>query len=301
MAIACGGLCASSALSPVAADPRKPTTCGLAAPSAAPHGAASGLDEADGLIAVWSDEGSLLLSDGQRLVPDGIALPSRLQPFPELARAAAGAADGVLSGGTLRLARARADRHGRRAGRAVLLRPDGTGEDLTLALLAAGAGYARWDGADPCAAAFLAAEDEARRARRGLWAFSAATARAADPVDVGARVGLFSVVEGQVRATGQTRDRLFLNFGQRWKDDFTIVLDRGESATILGDGLDPAMLPGTLVRVRGVIRADGGPAVFPRAPLELTVVEPMGVNHSGVKSGWTGVTQGQEQTEGEAR
>lgn len=265
-------------------------------------------DDVADLIAVWSSDTSLLLSDGERLVPDGIALPSRLHPFPEVTEAAARAAGPVLAGGSLRLGPARADRHGRRAGRAVLVRAGGAdaGEDLAVALLRAGAGAARWEGADPCAGALLAAEEDARRAGRGIWALPTATARAGDVPDVAARVGLFSVIEGEVRAAGRTRDRIFLNFGARWKDDFTVVLDARESAAILGDGLDPAMLRGTLVRVRGVVRADGGPAVFPRHPLALTVVGRSGAGHRGVNpfgggADGGGAVQVGKQAEGEAK
>lgn len=139
------------------------------------------------------------------------------------------------------------------------------GEDLAARLIRAGAGYARpMAGDDACRAARLAAEDEARTARRGLWGLADAVAPANDEAAMAIRAGLFTVAEGRVLAAGGTKERIYLNFGASWRQDFTVMIEREDFATILGDSLEPAMLRGTLVRVRGVVRTDGGPAITVR-------------------------------------
>lgn len=217
-------------------------------------------------------EGDLLLSDGRRLAVAGIALPSRLHPEAALAEAADGAAGRMLAGRVLAEVPAGRDRHGRLAGTGVLA--GGPDSDLALALLRAGAGYARaaQDGPD-CLAARLAVEDEARRHKRGLWSVPKASVPARDIPALAARTGLFTVVEGRVRAVGVVRDRTYLNFGAKWKQDFTVIVERGDFATIFGHGLDPAMLRGTLVRVRGVIAREGGPAIFAHEAGDVVAVE----------------------------
>lgn len=209
-------------------------------------------------------DGSLTLSDGGRLVLSGIAVPTRLSPVPGLAEAGGVAAAEVLEGRFIAIGTAGHDRFGRATGSAALL-PDHAEEaaqDLATALIAAGAGYAVPEGPAACISARLAAETEARAARRGIWAVPGAMAQAGDEAALGLRAGLYAVAEGRISAAGATRDRVFLNFGERWREDFTVIMDRDDFSIIFGDGLDLALLRGTLVRVRGVVREDGGPAIF---------------------------------------
>ncbi|RLP72668.1 hypothetical protein D9R14_21610 [Xanthobacter tagetidis] len=230
------------------------------------------------LAAGWGADGALALSDGRSLVLLGLALPTALDPQPGLLARSRAAAEMVLDGRLLVPAVRSADRHGRLAGDAVLLPEPGSPADggspsLALALLAAGAGYADPGAAPACAAALLAAEAQARQKRRGIFSDPDTVAPAHDHDRLGRRAGLFTLVEGRVRAAGATREKVFLNFGSRWREDFTIVLPAGDFATILGDGLVAAMLRGTLVSVRGVVRMDGGPAIFVRSRHEILILE----------------------------
>lgn len=240
--------------------------------------------------ALWTDAGALALSDGRRLVPEGLVLPSKLAAGGTLAQAAGRAAAAALAGCTVSAAGS-PDRHGRLTGPAIARcggaggtasRPPAAGgvpedltggiaEDLAVVLIRAGAGYARpvaGDGA--CRTARLAAEEAARGARRGLWAERGAIAQANDEAAMAIRAGLFTVAEGRVLAAGGARERIYLNFGASWRQDFTVMIAREDFATILGDSLQPAMLRGTLIRVRGVVREDGGPAMTVRQAGEIT-------------------------------
>lgn len=213
------------------------------------------------LAALRAGDGSLALADGRRLVPRGAILPSRLAEPDGLAAAAALAAGEVLRDAVLRPGRLAADRHGRGVGDAALIGPDDSPRPLALALVEAGAAYADPASAPACAAALLAAEAAARAAGRGLWAVPRAVAQAKDAAALSRRVGLFAVVEGRVRSAGAGRDRVFLNFAERWREDFTVMLATKDFATIFGDGRRPKDLAGARVRVRGVLRSEGGPAL----------------------------------------
>lgn len=270
-----GSALAGAALPAAAAGAKPP-----AASSACAEPAASAAGTPMPLTAEWSPAGALDLSDGRFLVPDGIALPTLLAGTPDALDTAGRAAAAVLDGRFVSLGTTRPDRHGRLAGAALLLTPgadgaaDATGpEDLATALLRAGAGTAQPVAGDGlCLAARLAAEAEARRDRRGIWSHAGSLAPAADEAALAIRAGLFTVAEGRVREVGVTRDRVFLNFGARWRQDFTVIIPTEDFATILGDSLDPAMLRGRLVRVRGVVREDGGPAISLHRTGEIALV-----------------------------
>lgn len=265
-------LLAAGALLPQAAAHACPGPAGAAPDGAAPPGSAL-------LAAAWTGDGALLLSDGRSLVPAGLALATALDP-PELQGRSQAAAEAVLDGRFIVPSGTSRDRHGRLVGDARLWplpgserEAAGAGGFLSVALLAAGAGFADPGATPACADALLAAERAARRGRRGIFAGADAVAAAHDHDRIGRRAGLFTVVEGRVREAGTTRDKVFLNFGSRWREDFTVVLPAGDFATILGDGLAPAMLRGTLVSVRGVVRMDGGPAIFVRSRHEILILD----------------------------
>ncbi|MCL8383627.1 hypothetical protein [Xanthobacter aminoxidans] len=272
--LAVGGLALSGGLiletiSPAAARPAQ-----RAAVPAATDCAGRGT-EAAGSAARWSDAGALALADGRGLAPEGIALPTRLSPDPQLLAVAADAAASVLDGCAVAPVTTTLDRHGRLAGTARLVCPaaaDARQEDLATALVRAGVGYATAEGDTVCATQRLSAEAEARIARRGIWSLASAVAPAGDEKAMAERRGLFSVTEGRVLAVGG-RDRIFLNFGASWKQDFTVMLTREDFATILGDRLDPAILRGALIQVRGVVREEGGPAMAPRRRGEVLRIE----------------------------
>ncbi|MEP9355020.1 thermonuclease family protein [Xanthobacter sp. KR7-65] len=256
---------------------------GRGAGSPAPAVPAAGLcavapGSAGAQAAAWTDAGALVLADGRALIPEGIALPTRLEPDPARVAAAAEAARQVLVGCSVALAGGSSDRHGRLAGAVALVCPQAEGdrrEDLARALLRAGAGLARAEGEAACMEARLAAEAEARAAGRGIWADPAVAAPAADAGALALRSGLFTLAEGRVLAAGG-RDRIYLNFGSSWKQDFTVMIAKEDFATILGDSLDAAVLRGTRIQARGVVRADGGPAMMVRRRGEMARLDGAG-------------------------
>jgi hypothetical protein len=57
----------------------------------------------------------------------------------------------------------------------------------------------------------LKAEDEARTAKRGLWADAFYRVRTSDAL--GRDIGTFQLVEGKVAAVAVRRNRVYVNFG----------------------------------------------------------------------------------------
>jgi endonuclease YncB( thermonuclease family) len=112
-----------------------------------------------------------------------------------------------------------------------------------------------------CAAELAAAEAAARRARRGIWADSAAIKNAESPGDILARIGQFTVVEGKVLSVRQAGATTYVNFGRRWTRDFAVTISRRVWPAFEAAGISPKSLENRRIRVRGWIEARGGPRI----------------------------------------
>jgi endonuclease YncB( thermonuclease family) len=112
-----------------------------------------------------------------------------------------------------------------------------------------------------CAATLLAAEAEARRARRGTWADPAAIKNAESPGDILAGIGRFTVVEGRVLSVRQAGVTTYLNFGRNWTRDFAVTISRRVAAAHEAAGIRLKSLENRRIRVRGWIEARGGPRI----------------------------------------
>jgi endonuclease YncB( thermonuclease family) len=112
-----------------------------------------------------------------------------------------------------------------------------------------------------CAAALLAAEAEARRAKRGIWADSAAIKNAESPGDILTGIGRFTVVEGKVVSVRQAGATTYLNFGRNWTRDFAVTISRRMIGAFEAAGLSLKSLENRRIRVRGWVEARNGPRI----------------------------------------
>ncbi|MEX0589712.1 MAG: thermonuclease family protein [Xanthobacteraceae bacterium] len=127
--------------------------------------------------------------------------------------------------------------------------------------------------ASDCARALLRVERVARAAKSGLWAengFAVLAARSV-PELLGA-AGRFAIVEGAVRRVGELGGRLYLDFGRRYNEDFTIVIPREAQTAFAAAGFDLRNFAGMRIRARGVVFLLGGPALELRVPAALEVI-----------------------------
>ena len=120
-----------------------------------------------------------------------------------------------------------------------------------------------------CAELLLATERAARAARRGIRADpNFAPLRSHDAARITAVRGQFALVEGKVlsvRESGATI-YLYLNFGRRWTQDFTVTILKRNRREFATAGIDPKRLEGQPVRVRGWIEQRSGPVIEVAAP-----------------------------------
>jgi hypothetical protein len=172
-----------------------------------------------------------------------------------------------------------ADRYGRIPARVFLSR-DGTMRSLEGELVASGAamvgisGAGSRNGGDPCRSALLMAEIKAREARLGLWSDPDYDTKAADNLTgIRASRGRFAVVEGKVLSVRESGGTIYVNFGRRWSEDFTVTILKRIGARFAAAGLEPRRLEGRRVRVRGFVEERGGPWIEATAPEQFEIAD----------------------------
>lgn len=111
-----------------------------------------------------------------------------------------------------------------------------------------------------CREALLALERAARAARLGIWgAGDYRLHKADDPAAIRNSLGRFAIVEGRVVSVRESGNTIYVNFGQRWSEDFTVTIAKRTEPAFTSAGLPPRSLAGRIVRVRGVIEERAGP------------------------------------------
>lgn len=179
---------------------------------------------------------------------------------------------------TLYFGGARMDRHGRHL--AHLFRDDaddgGDRSGVWVQGEMLGAGMARvytFPDNRAVAAEMQARETAARDRRLGIWGLRFYAVRAADKTAARRReLGTFQVVAGRVVDAVRIKSRIYLNFGDDWRDDFTVTLDARARSLFEQSGRDPLTLKGRTVRVRGWLRQRNGPMIEATHPEQIEVV-----------------------------
>ncbi len=128
-------------------------------------------------------------------------------------------------------------------------------------------------GSVACLEALIVHERVAREAAAGLWSEAVYQIRSADRTAELLRYrSTYQIVEGRIASASERSGRIFLNFGQDWRNDFTAGLDAAAARLASASGLDVMGLGGRLVRVRGWIERRGGPYVAVHHPHQIELV-----------------------------
>lgn len=250
---------------------------GQALPPAAESGECSLEGAVPATVAAVDEDFELLLDDGRRVALAGLDFPPREAAVPRAA-----ARDRLASWLVGRDVFVGAfadspDRWGRTPARVYAIDP-ARGTSAPLASLASAllfAGEARFR-PDPVAAAcaklYLVAEALARDSGAGLW--SLPEFRQIDVAAPGAgkelqrRRGMIVVI-GDIRSVGESRRAFYLNFGDKWRDSFTVVISRRNLAMF--GRIEPRSLVGRRARVRGLIET--GSRIEIATPAEIEFVD----------------------------
>ncbi len=235
---------------------------------------------ARGTVSRLIDGRTFVLDDGREVRLAAIEVPL---PLPQESGAAPGGAAArdalatLLAGTEVVLRQAelqKADRYGRVVAYAFTAR-DGVERSVQADLIAAGfARVAAQVGSRDCAAELLGREDAARSAKLGLWASSYYDSLNADnPAAVLAQRGRFALVEGKVVSVRESGATIYVNFGRRWTEDFTVTILKRNARNFSAAGLELKKLAGRRVRVRGWIEERGGPWIEAARPEQIEITD----------------------------
>ncbi|MBX3491845.1 MAG: thermonuclease family protein [Parvibaculum sp.] len=237
------------------------------------------------------DGDTLVLGDGRQVRFTGIQAPKlplgranfEAWPLAEEARSAL-AALALDKPVTLRHGGRREDRHGRVLAHVFAAGTDGKPVWLQHEMLRRG--WARvytFRDNRACADQLLAAEREAREARRGIWADAFYAIRdAADVAALERLHGRFELVEGEIVSAAVVRGRIYLNFGDDWRSDFTVTVAPRDArlflndpvwGTYFGEAAEQSALAGRRVRVRGWLGRYNGPEITLTHPEQIELLD----------------------------
>lgn len=237
-------------------------------------------DMGTGVVRQVADGRTFTLGDGRevRLAAIEVRSPGTvgLPPPSSPAAQAKTALEGLISGQTVTLKHHGSpgtDRYGRLLAY-VFFRTEGLERSVQHDMLALGlARVAAHVGDRACAAELLAREREARAAGRGLWADPDHAMRRADnPAAILGDRGRFALVEGSVLSVRESGGTIYMNFGRRWSEDFTVTIAKRNERMFSAAGVEPKKLERARVRVRGFIEERGGPWIEASRPEQIEIL-----------------------------
>jgi endonuclease YncB( thermonuclease family) len=127
--------------------------------------------------------------------------------------------------------------------------------------------------ASPCSRVLRAAEREARVRGLGLWGGPYTIVKnAADPAEILADQGRFAVVQGRVVSVRESGGLVYINFGRRWRDQFTVTLLKRNESGFTAFKTALKTLAGHEIEVRGFIEERSGPAVEVTRPEQIDII-----------------------------
>ena len=120
------------------------------------------------------------------------------------------------------------------------------------------------------ASELLRLEQDARAAGLGLWNNKQYRVRNADKVRD--KEG-YILVEGHVVDAARVRSRIYLNFGEDYREDFTATIEPVARRLFEQAGMDPLSLAGQKLRVRGWVYSSNGPMIDIEVPEQIEIIE----------------------------
>jgi hypothetical protein len=126
-----------------------------------------------------------------------------------------------------------------------------------------------------CATFLRGVERRARADGLGLWGDPYFVMKDAQyPDDILTELGRFALVSGKVISVNESGALVYINFGRRWTESFTVTVAKRNQRAFAAAGLDPKKLAGRQIEVRGFIEERGGPAIEASRPEQIEIVAP---------------------------
>lgn len=119
------------------------------------------------------------------------------------------------------------------------------------------------------AAQLYALEGQAREEKIGLWEEE----RIWPAEKAGDHLNSFAIIEGTIESAAMKKNRVYLNFGGNWRDDFTVSIAPEDRRAFAKAQINPLDWNGAHVRVRGWVQKYNGPLIEIDHPQALEVLD----------------------------
>ena len=116
----------------------------------------------------------------------------------------------------------------------------------------------------------LTAEQYAREAKLGLWddpQYAIVTAEEAKP-----NAYDMQIVTGTVQSVSTVRNTAYINFGENWRDDFTVQIEGTVRRALSNKQINPVDWQGKTLRIRGYVESYNGPMIKLRYVEQIEVL-----------------------------
>lgn len=84
----------------------------------------------------------------------------------------------------------------------------------------------------------------------------------------------FTIVQGTVLDVAHIKNTTYLNFGQNWRNDFTVKVIKRNHKFFKQFGFNLDSLKGQTIRIRGWVSKQNGPMIEARHPTQIEVIKP---------------------------
>ncbi len=99
-------------------------------------------------------------------------------------------------------------------------------------------------------------ENKARTNKFGLWDMD--KYKILSPTQAQNHIGSYQIVEGKVNNASMYKNKLYLNFGNNWREDFTVAISAFDLRAFTRKKIEPQKWNGKHIRVRGWIKSYNG-------------------------------------------
>lgn len=208
-------------------------------------------------VAAVTDGDTVTLTDGQHVRLYGIMAPKlslgrkHITDWPLAHEAKAHLQKMTTGTVALRPAPQPRDVHGRTLAELVL--PDGGSAQAAMVKAGMARVYTLSDNPN-IAKALLPLEATARQNKVGIWALPYYAIRTPD--NIRRDMNSFQIVQGTVKAVAKVQGTTYINFGDNWREDFTISTTNAIAKKLKAD-----TLAGNPIRVRGWVHSKNGPMI----------------------------------------
>ena len=117
----------------------------------------------------------------------------------------------------------------------------------------------------------LALENESRKVKAGIWVDPVYRILTPPELDK-SKLNRFQIVQGRVRSVSQNKSRIYLNFGDNWRDDFTITIAPESRKIFNKAGIDPLGWNDAVIRTRGWLEFYNGPNLEVTHPAQIQII-----------------------------